>query len=216
MRRVRIGVFAGVIALTGVVVTAAPGAHAATATCGSACVALASQAFGESDVSAVQVTIVGRHIEIGPDIVLGEAGPDSIEDFWLEPVGTVTEFYDAGLIGPAVGLTWPTAEVYEYQYDPEGDLSGDCLGTVSTAESGTGISLQPCGLSADTCWVPDSAYAGKGFEPLIAASETSASDPEVLSEDGVDKQLTTSPLVYEGLYGFVLPGQMWENVSGVL
>ncbi len=71
----------------------------------------------------------------------------------LLPLGAVATLYADGIVGPAVGLTWPSDNAYEYEYTPDGTPSGLCMGVAVTAANGTPVTLQPCGITAKTVWI---------------------------------------------------------------
>ena len=64
--------------------------------------------------------------------------------------------------------------------------SGLCMGLATTAISGEGVTLQPCGVSSKTVWVVDyldsiqTTILG-GYVPLINGSNTNFSQPFVLT-----------------------------------
>ncbi len=63
--------------------------------------------------------------------------------------------------------------------------SGLCAGVAATAVAGEKVTLQPCGVSAKTVWIVDSAdTVGHGYVPLINGSDTNFSQPFVLTYPG--------------------------------
>jgi hypothetical protein len=207
---IRSRVVTGVAALllAGGAAAAAPAANAATLACGSGCLALAAQSWGLNYVSSDPGGATA-----GQDIILARAAEFSAEDFKLWDVGTVADFYSAGIVGAAVGQTWPSDEVYEYQYAPDGVPASLCLGLAVTAANGTAVSLQPCGISAKTLWIALSADRIGGYQPLISGTDTVTSAPYVLTAGQVGGVLTTTEMYLAA--GSVAPSQMWENRSGV-
>jgi hypothetical protein len=216
MERVRGTVIAGLAALAlagGALAAAGPAASAATTACGTNCVALASQALGTGDVSAVYYPRFGRP-GTGQNVILSGAGAFSTEDWQLTAEGTVAQFYALGIVGPAVGQTWPSYEAYEYRYMPNGINSNTCLGTSTTAGNGTDIVLQTCGINAQTLWIPLTPDLSGGFEPFVNGTDTVVNTPYVLTAGPVGTSLTTSEL--GTVAGSFNRSQMWENVFGVL
>jgi hypothetical protein len=216
MGRVGSRVTAGLAALAlagGALAAAGPAASAATTACGAGCLALASQAFGPSDVSAVYYPRFARPGE-GQSVVLSSVGDLSTEDWRLTAEGTVAQFYALGIVGAAVGQTWPSYETYEYRYTPNGKDSNTCLGARATAANGTAVILQPCGINSQTLWIPLASDVSSGFEPLINGSDTVVNTPYVLTAGPVGTSLTTSEL--STVAGAFNRTQMWENILGVL
>ena len=208
---IRNKIVAGVAALLlagGAGAAAAPAAHAATPACGSGCLALAAQSWGPN-----YVTSDPGGATAGQDVILARAAEFSAEDFKLQDYGTVASFYSAGFVGPAVGLTWPSDEVYGYQYAPGGVPTTLCLGLAATAANGTAVSLQTCGTSARMAWIALSADRIGNYQPLINASDTVTSTPYVLTAGQVGGVLTTTEMYLSA--GSVAPSQMWENRPGV-
>jgi hypothetical protein len=191
-----------------VAVRAIPAANAATPACGSTCTAVAVQEFGRGYVTAVSGTA-----KVGAEIVLAKAVATSAEDFQLVSPGTVAEFYADGIVGPAVGETWPTDAAYEYVYDPDGHESSLCIGVASTAAAGTDLTLQPCGVDANTVWIPLPNDNIGGWEPVINATDTAVNYPYVMTAVKVGAPVITQQMyLYKGAFS---PVQTWADVNGV-
>jgi hypothetical protein len=214
MDRVRRRILAGLATLAlagGTVVAVETSGNAATVDCGASCTALASQQWGAGYVASVS----DGTARAGQAVTLSAAGLYNAEDFRAMDEGTVAAFYDAGLVGAAVGKTWPNYEVYEYQYVPGGIYSGYCLGTASTAAAGVAVGLQQCGSSARTMWIPLTIDAIGRYEPIISGSDTQADTPYVLTAGGaVGAGLTTLEL--DLVAGTFNPAEMWQVRTGVL
>jgi hypothetical protein len=205
-------IFAGIatLALAGAAaVTAVPAAHAATQACGSNCVALVSEEWGPGYVTSIAgLDARARHV------TLATAGQYAAEDFGREYVATVATLYADGIVGPAVGETWPSDDAYEYQYIPDGTSTGLCLGVAATATQGSAVGLEPCGVNATTIWIPMAGDTQAGYEPLINGTDTNASTPYVLTTGAIGDTLTTTELVT--VNRFLSSTQMWQNEFGVL
>ena len=184
-------------------------AYAATPACGTGCTAVLPQT-APLDVNAVQ----GVTAKTGQHIILFPEAPDVAEDFKLWYEGTVAIFYANGIVGPAVGLTWPSDSVYEYEYSPDGVPSGLCMGLAVTAANGTPVTLQPCGITSRTLWITLSIDTIGGSQPLINGSDTVTAAPYVLTAGKVGQVLTTQQLYLVG--GTFAPAQMWQNINGLL
>jgi len=216
MERIKSKALAGLGALAlagGIIVAVGPAGSAATVACGSSCISLASQSLGPGDVSAVSSGTAA----VGTKVILSAAGEFSAEDFQVENPGTVAEFYADGVVGAAVGKTWPSYPVYTFQYAPNGVESGLCLGLGLgvTAANGTGVTLQTCGTTAQVAWIPLEIDDIGGYQPLINASDTNANTPYVLmaGSSGGDKLTTHKLNLVAGTFN---PAEMWETLSGVL
>lgn len=205
MERVRSRIFAGLAVLAlaaGGITAAATAGNASTSDC-AGCINLAPQAF-PGDVAAV----FNGTEQAGQKIILSAAGL-SAEDFTLSNQGTVQEFYNVGIFGPAVGLTWPNNPVYEYEFSPFGINSGLCLGTAATAANGVAVDLEPCGVNAQTTWIPLTIDDIGGFEPLINGTDTNINTPFVLTAGATAAaRLTTHKL--DLIAGTFNPAEMWQ------
>jgi hypothetical protein len=205
MERLRSKIFAGlaVLSLAGAGITvAATTGNASTSDCAS-CINLGPQAFS-SDVAMVS----GGTAQAGQKVILSAAGLSS-EDFILLNEGTVQDFYNAGVIGPTVGLTWPQNTVYEFEYAPDGAQTGLCLGTPKTAADGVAADLENCGVNAQTTWIPLPIDDIGGFEPVINGTDTNVNTPFVLAAgSGAGDKLTTHKL--DLVAGTFDPAEMWQ------
>jgi hypothetical protein len=213
--RVKTKTLAGmaVLALAGSAIlagTAVPAGNAATVACGPVCKAPFARQWGANLIGAVLAGIP----RVGQNAVLYPAAPRNAEDWQFLYQGTVAAFYEAGIVGPAVGETWPSYPAYEYEYTPAGTPTNLCLGTAVTAGPSTPLTLQPCGSTAKTLWIPLLADRSGGYVPLINGSDTRTTFPYVMTGHGPDTNLTTAGLVK--IAGIVDPVQMWANFRGVI
>jgi hypothetical protein len=200
-----------VLALAGSAILAgAPTGNAATVACGPTCKAPFARQWGANLIGAVQSGIPRD----GQNVVLYPAAPRPAEDWQFVYEGTVATFYRYGIVGPAVGKTWPSYPAYEYEYTPAGTPTNWCLGTAVTAGPGTPLTLQPCGSTAKTLWIPLLADRSGGYVPLINGSDTLTTSPYVMTGHGPGANLTTAGLVK--VFGIVVPVQMWANFTGVI
>jgi hypothetical protein len=200
-----------VLALAGSAILAgAPAGNAATVACGPACKAPFARQWGANLIGAV-LSGIPRH---GQSVVLYPAAPRPAEDWQLLYEGTVATLYGDGIVGAAVGRTWPSYPAYEYEYTPAGTPTAWCLGTAVTAGPGTPLTLQLCGSTAKTLWIPLLADRSGGYVPLINGSDTLTTSPYVMTGHGPDANLSTARLVK--VAGHVAPVQMWTNFPGVI
>jgi hypothetical protein len=202
-----------------VAVTSGSSAHAATTACGLTCTELYNQQYGNADILYADSATP----EAGVAVRLAAAGEVSEEDFVLDTPGTVAQFYQAGIVSSAVNQAWPTDKAYEVDYAPNGDQSNYCLGIANGAFAGESVTLQPCGVNADTLWIGLAADKIGGYEPLVSATTSEINDPYVLTSHAV---LLTyrgfSPLI--SLFvdqltlvdGAFAPYQMWDDEIGVV
>lgn len=125
--------------------------------------------------------------------------------------GTVQEFYNYGIFNSTVGTTWPSDEVYEYEYAPGGVQSNLCVGETSL---GGDLTLQDCGVSAVTCWIALANDKINGGEPLVIGTDTVANTPYVMDAPGVFDSFQTSEMSL--VKGTFSPYQMMFYQNGEL
>ena len=199
-------------------------ASAATPSCGHNCIDIFSQKFGTHKHPNFVLDVYQAKAKAGQPVILFQASnSDPGEDFTISFQGTVNDFYKAGLVSSSLNLHYSKLWAYEIEYSPYGADSGYCVGVGSTAVNGTGVALEPCGVSARTVWVVDSYASIKGhFVPLINGSDTNFSHPYVLNYPGnaypTDKpraQLTTWTLSTYSNHT-VYDNQMWSANFGKL
>jgi hypothetical protein len=182
----------------------AGGAAAATPSCGNSCIDIFSHQFGTHAEPNYVVDVLRQGEKVGQPIILFRtANFDPAEDWTLAFQGTTADFFAAGLVSSAValhygcvpGVNFPDCygqtkiavndPAFEFEYAPFGVDSGLCMGVASTAVTGEGVTLQPCGVSSKTVWIadvfdsPDTLFLG--YIPLINGSDTNFSHPFVLT-----------------------------------
>jgi hypothetical protein len=198
-------VFAGAAALSVIVgglgVAGAATAHAATPSCGSACVEI-------SNGGAVLDVYKGAKNVNQKIILWGETNYDPAIDFTLAWQGTVHQFYKAGLgATAALNLHYGHNWAFELQYAPYGVNSGLCVGVASA--NGGQVTLQKCGANAKTLWVYDPTKSGV---VLINGADTNFSDPTVLSNRA---GLAYASPLRTSANGTVYDSQVWDYATGV-
>jgi hypothetical protein len=102
---------------------------------------------------------------------------------------------------------YPDLYAWEIEYAPYGVDSGLCMGVASTAFSGEGVTLQPCGVSSKTVWITDTVNAagwGDSYVPVINGSDTNFSQPFVLDypHNSVPTDKPRPQLYVDNLTGF--------------
>ena len=182
-------------------------ASAATPSCGNRCIDVFSKQFGTHAHPNFVVDVYRQGEKAGQKIILFRtANYDPAEDFTVAYQGTVADFYAAKMVSAALNLHYSNLPAFENEYAPYGVDSGLCMGVATTAFDDEGVTLQPCGASANTVWVLDyrdswSTFTHGGYVPLINGSDTNFSHPEVLTypnirypTDSSRPQLTITPL----------------------
>jgi hypothetical protein len=210
MDRVKRRILAGLAAAAfagGAITAAAPAGRAATTQCGSNCMTLAADEYGSTYVAAIEA----RHVAQGSAVTLANSANFKGEDFRALDEGTTTEFWKDGLVPIALAKNWPGYQLYEYEFAPYNQGTNLCIGTATAAANGTRLTLQPCGATDRTLWLPETREAVNGYEPIIAGSDTRAIAPYVLTAGGPGGALTTHELGANEP-----PSQLWKEIIGVL
>jgi hypothetical protein len=203
-----------VVAAFAAAVLPAAVAHGATTQCGTGCAAFYNDLFGTADVIAV-AGATGTSAHTGQPVALKPASGTNQGEDWVDlDEGTVSDFFQAGLVSSGLNLHYGNDEVFEYDYVPFGVDSGQCLGVAGTAGNGAPVSLQECGVSAHTLWVADVADQQQRMIPLINGSDTNFNFPFVLTADSAG--ITMSTRMLTGGNGVIDDGQYWSTEFGVL
>jgi hypothetical protein len=212
-------------------------ARAATPECGPSCVDLFSLVNSTHASPAFILDATGQQVG-APVVTYPASGGYPGEDFTLETPEPVSDYYQAGLVSPGVGLHYgcvdgletancdgaPNDEAAEIQYTPYGAPTGLCVGLASTAAQGTAVTLQPCGVSSKTLWIEPATRSPSlvsSYVPLIAATDTNFTTPYVLTDAGplgglpFEQQLQTATL-QENPAGQVSSSQLWGANFGAL
>jgi len=208
-------------------------ASATTPSCGDNCATVFSHTFGTHKDPTFVFDVWRQAGKVGQPVILYRQGQyDPAEDFVIANQGTVADFYEAGLVSPALVLhygggcttltkcgtgpfngAFPDDYAFEIEYAPYGVQSGLCAGVATVARDKTPISLQPCGVSSKTVWVSDTTNAidcvrgfsvSRGYAPLINGSDTNFSHPYVMTYplNGYPTDKPRPQLFTETLTGF--------------
>ncbi len=217
-------------------------AAAATPSCGNSCANIFTKQFGTFHSPNFTVDVLKQGERVGQPIILFRtANYDPALDWTVAFQGLVSDFHTAGLVSAAVNLHYGDGSVaakddpaFEIEYAPYGVNSGLCMGTATTAITGEGVTLQPCGVSANTVWIVDTydswhLFTNGGFFPLINGSDTNFSQPFVLTYPaaGFPTDLPRPQLTVTNLTGFangnggpqlgtIQSNQLWSARFGVL
>lgn len=189
-------------------------ANAATPKCRAACSDFYSRAFGTAFVLSVPDQ-VGH---AGQQAILARANRASRgEDFAVDTLGTVHDFYRAGLLSRGLNALYSGLFVYEIDYTPEGSLSGVCLGTAGPPGAGTRVTLEPCGVTAKTVWIfaREKTRTGAYYALISAATSRNFHHPYSLTTLAPGAPLVTAPLA-ASTTSSAFAHQLWNAERGVL
>jgi hypothetical protein len=209
--------FAVTAALLITATVAAGGASAATPGCGNPCFDLSTSAFGSVGTPTFVLADVPQLDNVGQPLTLARASATNQgEDFVVSDEGLVTDFVQAGLMEPGMGVLYGSLSVFELEYAPFGAETGLCVGVPTAPANGTRVELEPCGVSSKTTWIPET---GTPFRttaaPLISgATSNNFFDPYVMTAPAPGLPLTTSMLRINN--AALAPNQLWGAIQGAL
>ena len=114
---------------------------------------------------------------------------------------------------------YPDLYAWEIEYAPDGVDSGLCVGLASTAVSGEGVTLQPCGVTSKTVWITDTVNAAgwhDNYLPVINGSDDNFSQPFVLDypQNGFPTDKPRPQLIVNNLTGYTNGSIL--NQSGIV
>jgi hypothetical protein len=205
-----------VTAATAVTVMAGVGAagtltaNAATPKCGATCSDFYSGTSGTAFVLAAPR-------RAGQPVTLARANRASKgEDFSVDALGTVHDFYRAGLLAGGLDKLYSGLSVYEIEYTPGATPSDLCLGTARTPGGGTPVALEPCGMKAKTVWIfaRQKTSTGTYYALISAATSNSFQHPYVLTSLKPGAPLVTAHQVAST--DSHVGHQLWSAEAGVL
>jgi hypothetical protein len=197
-------------------------ANAETPSCGQSCIDL----YGGIPAVLGHASFLMDSFKQGqatgtPIILFTVSNVNPAEDFTISADGTVHEFYLAGLVSASLDQFFGSDEAYEIGYAPFGAPTGECVGVAATATAGEQVTLQPCGVSAKTVWIPDTSGLLNGsLYPVINGSTQDGANPLVLTYPlGVSPDDQPSPVMslstlQENAAGKVPYNQLWSALFG--
>ena len=192
-------------------------ANAATPKCGATCSDFYSRAFGTAFVFGVPKR-AGQAGQVGQPAILARANRASRgEDFAVDILGTVHDFYHAGLLSRGLNALYSRLFVYEIDYAPGGSLSGLCLGTARAPGAGTRVTLEPCGVTVKTVWIfaPEKKSTRTYYALISAATSRNFHHPYSLTTLAPGAPLVTAPLA-ASTTSSAFAHQLWNAERGVL
>ena len=192
--------------ITGVGAAGTLTANAATPKCGATCTDFFSRATGPAFV-------LSAPNRVGQPVTLARASRASKrEDFTVDALGTVHDFYRAGLLPGGLNALYGGLFAYEIEYTPGATPSDLCLGTARQPGAGTPITLEPCGMQVKTVWIV--ARQKTGYVLISAATPNSFRHPYVLTAPRRGAPLVTAQLVASTAAAFA--HELWGAELGVL
>jgi len=144
------------------------------------------------------------------------------QDWTIFLQGSVDHFYHYGLVSGNLALHYGHEPAYELQWSPYGVHTGLCQGTGAPAANGRKVTLQVCGVNANTVWVldfqdsPYHSFLSGVFVPVIAGSTTNFSNPQVLSAGTPPTEPLFTVRIHSFADGSVANNQLWWAYPGMI
>ena len=164
----------------GVTAAETPSADAATLACGARCVSVFSSELGTFAQPNFVEDVFGGDASVGQLVGLKQASnSDPSEDILGHP-GSVSHFFDEGLVSAEVNSHYGTMPAAQLEYAPLGVPTDLCVGVASVAFQNEPLTLQPCSVPNLTVFILGAADSA-GFFPIINASTTDFDRPFAMS-----------------------------------
>ncbi|MET7780538.1 hypothetical protein [Streptomyces sp. NPDC005388] len=161
-------------------------ASAATPECGASCIKIYSTKFGTSEQPNLVETVYRGVARVGqPTAMQPVSTHRAAGDIVGHRSGAVSDFYKDGLVSAEVNKHYGSLHAVEVEYAPHGQRTGLCAGLAHTAYQDEGLTLQKCGVSAETVWIIDTAdspaTASQGHFPLVNGSTRNFAHPYAMT-----------------------------------
>ena len=222
VKRTIVAVAAALAVAGGATLAATWPANAETPECGSTCIDLYGGIPAVLGHASFFIDSFRQGQATGTPIVLSTVSTlNPAEDFQIDGEGKVHNFFEAGLVSASLDQFYGQFQVYEIEYAPFGASTGQCVGVGATATAGEQVTLQPCGVSARTVWIPDTSGSLSGsLYPVINGSTQDGANPFVLTYPlGVSPDDQPHPDMFlstlqENAAGKVPYNQLWSALFG--
>jgi len=172
VRRKVLTAVATLTCIAGVSAAVSGTAIAATPQCGEGCISVFSSVLGtRTQPNFVEAVLDGGTARVGQPVGLKPASRfDPSLD--IKPIaGTVSEFFEMGLVSAAANSEYGPLDAVQQAYAPYGNQTGLCVGLARVAQNEP-LTLQPC-TAPTTVWIPYQALASEeGYFPIINAATT--------------------------------------------
>jgi hypothetical protein len=217
--KLTIGAIAGVLCAAGAV-AAAP-VNAATVGCKPHCIQVYSARYGSPTNPRFVETVYGGTAAVGtPAILAPPSTTDPAGDIIVRAAGSVTSFYDAGMVSAAINDEYGSLRAVQLEYAPHGVRTGLCSGLPGTPYQNAGLTLQPCDTPGSTVFIldtDDSPSTGPLYFPIIMGNTTDFEHPFAMTLVGNPGDSDVPQIQIQRLRGnpdHVGQNQLWSaNVS---
>ena len=215
---------AAALAITGGAALAATlPANAETPSCGATCIDL----YGGIPAVVGHASFIMDSNREGqatgtPIVLFRVSNTNPAEDFTVSDDGTVHDFFEAGLVSASLNQFYANDQAYEIEFAPFGAPTGQCVGVGATATAGEQVTLQPCGVSARTVWIPNTSASiiSGSFFSVINGSTQDGSNPLVLTYPlGASPDDRPNPVMFlsnlqKNAAGQTPYNQLWSALTG--
>jgi hypothetical protein len=208
------GAVSGLLCAAGAVV-AVP-ADAATPECEPHCIQVYSARYGTPTNPRFVETVYGGVAAVGMPMILARPSTtDPAGDIIVRAAGSVTSFYEAGLVSAAVNEQYGDLQAVQLEYAPGGVRTGLCSGLPGMPYQNAGLTLQPCD-TAGTVFILDTADSPSTaplFFPIIMGNTTDFERPYAMTLVGNPAHKKVPQIKIQRLRGspdHVRPNQLWS------
>ena len=160
-------------------------ASAATPQCGPHCIQVFSAKFGPEFVESV---FLGLPFAGVPTILARASSSNPAGDMIVPATGTVSEFYEAGMVSAEVNSHYGALNAVQIEYAPYGVPTGLCAGVATTTPyQNQGLTLQPCQTPGRTVFIIDTADSpatAPTYFPIVIGNTTDFVHPFAMTVHG--------------------------------
>jgi hypothetical protein len=180
------GALAGALGVAGAV--ASLPANAATTDCGPHCIQVFSAKYGTSADPMFVESVYRGTAEVGaPAILASPSTTNPAGDIIVSATGTVSTFFDAGMVSAEVNSHYGELNAVQLEYAPRGVPTGLCSGLAGAPSPGAGLTLQPCTTPGSTVFIidtPDSPASRPDVFPILMGNTTDFVHPFAMTLHG--------------------------------
>lgn len=213
-----VGAMAGLVCAAGAL-TAIPAntpASAATPGCGPRCVQVYSARYGSPTDPRFVETVYGGTAAVGtPAVLAPPSTTDPAGDIMVRAAGTVTSFYETGMVSAAINEQYGPLNAVQLEYAPNGVRTGLCSGLAGEPYQNAGLTLQRCETPGSTVFIldtRDSPSTAPMFFPIIMGNTTDFEHPYAMTLVGDPEHASVPQIRIQRLRGnpdHVAANQLW-------
>ncbi|MGY2700947.1 hypothetical protein ACVW2K_000531 [Nocardioides sp. HB32] len=213
--KLTLGAMGGVLCAAGAL--AAVPANAATPGCAPHCIQVFSARYGSpTDPRFVETVYRGTAAVGTPAILAPPSTTDPAGDIIVSAAGTVTSFYEIGMVSAAINEHYGPLDAVQLEYAPNGVPTGLCSGLPGKPHQNSGLTLQPCDTPGSTVFildVTDSPSTAPLYFPIVMGNTTNFRHPFAMTLVGNPAHKRVPQIKIKRLRGnpdHVCRNQLWS------